>query len=91
MRADALRGDFQGVFEPKEADMWDRWEAVKSFLYSWTKRITGRMGGQAPWHDEVPLPTDKLACHVIGKGESERVHRCFVSPVCIVGERCIDC
>ncbi|KAL4529307.1 hypothetical protein Ndes2437B_g09097 [Nannochloris sp. 'desiccata'] len=43
----------------KPPAVWDRWDQVKNFLFSWRKTIRG--GGNGA---DVPLPTDKLACHL---------------------------
>lgn len=53
--------DIIAASEPKEPDLWDRWGQVKRFLWSWRRR--------AP--TDVPLPTDKLACHVPPGGASD--------------------
>lgn len=51
--------------EPKEPDLWDRWEGIKGFLGSWRK-------GKPT---DVPLPADKLKCHLPPGGYSlERYH-----------------
>lgn len=58
--------------EPKEPDLWDRWEGIKAFLGGWRK------GAAA----EVPLPMDKLTCHLPPGGarcrrcRSHRLDRC---------------
>ena len=46
----------------KPPDVWDRWDQVKNFLFSWRKSIRG--GGGGGGGAEVPVPTDKLACHL---------------------------
>lgn len=47
-----------GVSEPKEPDLWDRWAGIKGFLGSWRK-------GKPT---DMPLPTDKLKCHLAPGG-----------------------
>ncbi|KAI7842112.1 hypothetical protein COHA_004306 [Chlorella ohadii] len=55
-----------GTSEPKEPDLWDRWASVKAFLGSWRR---------GPPPSEVPLPVDKLKCHLQPGGYSlERYH-----------------
>ncbi|KAI3424828.1 hypothetical protein D9Q98_008214 [Chlorella vulgaris] len=46
--------------EPKEPDLWDRWETVKGFLGSWRRAKPA----------DVPLPVDKLKCHLPPGGYS---------------------
>lgn len=50
-----------GASSAKSPDMWDRWDQVKNFLTGWRK-VRGVT-------TDVPLPTDKLACHMPSKGE----------------------
>lgn len=52
--------------EPKEPDLYDRWASIKSWLSGW------RRAGPAT---DIPLPTDKLKCHLPTGGYSlERYH-----------------
>lgn len=39
--------------EPKEPDLWDRWASIKAYLNGWRR-----------WSVDVPLPADKLKCHL---------------------------
>lgn len=63
-------GISMNVFEPKEPDMWDRWESVKSFLFGWRKRFgLGAEGQQLSQSQDAALPVDKLACHKLPVGK----------------------
>ncbi|KAL4437301.1 hypothetical protein ABPG75_004440 [Micractinium tetrahymenae] len=64
--AQAPSADQAPSAEPKEPDLYDRWASIKSWLGSWRKA--------GPTAD-IPLPADKLKCHLPAGGYSlERYH-----------------
>lgn len=66
------------VAEPKEPDLWDKWESVKGFLTRWRSRPAAPAAPGAPG----ALPTDKLACHVPPGGFDPGTYRPVVLVSC---------